>query len=148
MATETRPRIGELLGQMVALSGHDVEEILHEQHATRRRFGEIALSWGLCQPEHVWSAWCRQVRETDCEVVDLDRNGIDAQAVALLPADLANAFRAVPIRSSETEVVIASDAALSERARGELQALLKKQVKFVIAPKTQVDAALEVYYAS
>jgi hypothetical protein len=148
MATETRPRIGELLGQMVALSGHDVEEILHEQQSTRRRFGEIALSWGLCQPEHVWSAWCRQVRDTDFEFVDLDRDGIDAQAVTLLSAELANTFRAIPIRRSEAEVVIASDATLSERARGELQALLKKHVKFVIAPREQVDAALEVYYSA
>src|SRR5439155_6477219 len=55
-----RARIGELLSRMVPLSGHDVEEILQEQSATRRRFGEIALAWGLCKPEHVWDAWGQQ----------------------------------------------------------------------------------------
>lgn len=145
----SRPRIGELLGEIVDLSGHDVEEILNEQHTTHRRFGEIALSWGLCQPEHLWSAWCRQLQDTaGCETVDLDRDGIDAQTVALLSPELALVFRAVPIRSSASEIVVASDAPLSERSREEIGKLLKKHVKFVVAEKKQIDAALEVYYAT
>ncbi len=143
----SRPRIGELLSEMVDLSGHDVEEILNEQHTTHRRFGEIALSWGLCQPEHIRSAWCRQVQDAaGCETVDLDRDGIDAQAVSLLPAELARTFRAVPIRASDAEIVVASDVPLSERARDQLGRLLKKHVKFVIAAKRQIDAAIKVYY--
>ena len=141
--------MGELLGEMVSLSSHDVEEILNEQHTTSRRFGEIALSWGLCQPEHVWTAWCRQLEDSaGFDTVDLDRVGIDAQAVALLPNELAQLFRAVAIRSSDTEVVIASDAPLGERAREELQRLLIKNVKFVVAPKKQIDAAMDVYHAT
>jgi type IV pilus assembly protein PilB len=143
---QTKPRIGELLSQLVTLSGHDVEEILHEQQTTQRRFGEIALSWGLCQPEHIWSAWSRQVDETDFATVDLDRNGIDAQAVALLSSDVARTYHAIPIRASEREVVIASDAPLAERARAALGQLLKRDVKFVLATKQQIDVAMEVYY--
>ena len=105
---QAKPRIGELLSELVELSGHDVEEILHEQQTTQRRFGEIALSWGLCQPEHVWSAWSRQVGNgTDVQRVDLDRDGIDAQAVALLHANVARAFRVIPIRADAQEVVLA-----------------------------------------
>ena len=147
MQTQLRPRIGELLSELVALSGHDVEEILQEQQASRRRFGEIALSWGLCQPEHVWTARCNQVRE-DIESVDLDRDGIDAQAVALLPSDVARAFGALPIRTSTSQIVIASTEPLGERTRAVLVKLLKKDVKYVLAPQKQVDAAIEAYYAS
>ena len=39
---QQKPRIGELLSQMVPLDGQDVDEILQEQGVTRRRFGEIA----------------------------------------------------------------------------------------------------------
>jgi hypothetical protein len=146
---EAKPRIGELLSQMVALSGHDVEEILHEQHTSRRRFGEIALSWGLCQPEHVWSARSRQVGDgAAAEAVDLDRDGIDAQAVALLDGEVARSLRVIPIRADGQEVVVASDAALGELARHELQSLLKKNVKCVTAAKNQIDAAIDVYYSA
>ena len=142
---EVRPRMGELLGRMVPLSGHDVEEILHEQGTSNRRFGEIALSWGLCQPEHVWSAWCLQVRE-ELETVDLDRDGIDAQAVTLIPADTARTLRAIPVRRGENHVVIASAEPLGEHVRAELAKLVKAELKFVLAPRQQIEAALESYY--
>src|SRR5439155_13147358 len=81
-----RARFGELLSRMVPLSGHDVEEILQEQNANRRRFGEIALAWGLCRPEHVWDAWAQQNADGN-ELVDLEQIGIDAQAAAMLSPD-------------------------------------------------------------
>ena len=74
-------RFGELLGRMVELTGHDVEEILNEQEVTHRRFGEIAMSWGLCRPEHVWHAWASQVSEEGTRI-DLDDFGVDSQALA------------------------------------------------------------------
>jgi len=145
---QAKPRIGELLSQLVELSGHDVEEILHEQQATQRRFGEIALSWGLCQPEHVWSAWSRQVGNgAEVEQVDLDRDGIDAQAVALLHANVAKAFRVIPVRADGQEVVLASEAVLTERVKDEIKGLLKLNVKFVIAARKQIDAAIDAYYS-
>lgn len=146
---QAKPRIGELLSQLVELSGHDVEEILHEQQATQLRFGEIALSWGLCQPEHVWSAWCRQVGDGSAEIehVDLDRNGIDAQAVALLDANVAKAFRVIPIRTDGQEVVLASEAALTDRVKDELRESLKRNLKFVTAARKQIDAAIDAYYS-
>ncbi len=57
----SQARFGEHLSRLVNLSRHDVDEILEEQSSTRHRFGEIALSWGLCTPENVWQAWCDQL---------------------------------------------------------------------------------------
>ena len=54
---------GQCLGRVVPLSAHDVSEILEHQAATRRRFGEIALAWGLCRPQHVWQAWWAQLAQ-------------------------------------------------------------------------------------
>src|SRR4051812_44877540 len=72
-------RIGEILSQMVSLSHHDIDEILVEQRSTPRRFGEIAISMGLCQAEHVWKAISGQSSETPM-FVDLDAFGVDTQA--------------------------------------------------------------------
>src|SRR5678815_2393749 len=99
-----RPRIGELLSRMVPLSCHDVEEILQEQSNNRRKFGEIALAWGLCRPEHVWDAWCQQA-DSQNHTLDLDKIGVDARAAASIPAEVARQFGVIPIR-------IAGDCAL------------------------------------
>src|SRR5215207_2344771 len=100
-------RFGDYLGKVVRLSTHDVAEILEDQAATRRRFGEIALAWGLCRPQHVWQAWWDQLsRHT--KRVDLTEIGVDSQAVAHVSRELAVQFRAIPLRSYREQLVIAT----------------------------------------
>ena len=138
-------RFGEYLARVVDLSGHDVAEILEDQSASGRRFGEIALAWGLCQPQHVWEAWANQL-EHRTPTVDLDALGVDAQATAELPARLARRFSAVPVRRAGAELVVATDADSLPRAEARLPALVGGNVHFVLAPTAQIQSALRTYY--
>jgi hypothetical protein len=145
-STTTKTKLfGECLGKVVQLSDLDVSEILEHQAATRRRFGEIALAWGLCRPQHVWQAWWEQLSQ-QTPLVDLHRIGVDVQAVAHVPADLAVQFRAVPLRCHHEQLVVATCEQGLARARAELPALLNKQVQFVTAEPAQLDEALLAYY--
>ena len=136
---------GEYLSRVVNLSGHDVAEILEEQSSSGRRFGEIALSWGLCQPEHVWEAWTHQLAHRRPRI-DLRHMGIDGQATAAVPARLARRFRAIPIRIVNDTLVVAADEATLERAAMRLPAILRRNLHFVVAPPEQIAAALDAYY--
>jgi hypothetical protein len=130
---------------MVRLSEHDVEEILQEQKCCGKRFGEIAMSWGLCEPEHVWRAWCNQTGDR-LERVHLDRIGVDAQATGLLPRALAHDLHAIPIRHYESLIVVAlADPARQEPLRAALAAA-GKQLKFVLADPMEIDWAIQTYY--
>lgn len=146
MSATTTMLFGECLGQVVRLSAHDVSEIMEHQAATRRKFGEIALSWGLCRPQHVWQAWWNQLSRHTPRV-DLTKVGVDAQAVDQLPATLAMQFRVMPLRSFRDQLVVATCEHGLPRARAELPQLLNKQVQFVLAEPVQLDAALATYYA-
>src|SRR5688500_5658090 len=101
--------IGELIGKQVDLSGHDIDEILQEQSSSGRRFGDIALSWGLCQPQHVWRAWAAQCALKGLRV-DLASVPVDYQAVTLLPYETASRLCMIPLRSFDDEVIIATHA--------------------------------------
>ena len=137
-------RIGELLSRMVPLSGHDVEEILQEQAANPRRFGEIALSWGLCRPEHVWEAWCQQ-SSSQTETVDLEKIGIDAQAAAMLPAEAARQHHVIPLRVAGDAMLLASANGAVKHA-DQLSALVQRRVLFVHAEMGQLERMLDRYY--
>jgi hypothetical protein len=137
-------RFGELLGKIVRLSPHDVHEILEEQHGSRLRFGEIALRWGLCQPEHVWRAWAEQAAE-DQSVVDLDVIGVDVQAVTQLPQSTANRLGVIAVRSFENELIVASHAATPADAEA-LARDLGKRVRLVRAEEKQIRDAIETHY--
>jgi hypothetical protein len=141
----SRPKIGELLRRHVPLSTHDIDEILHEQSHTRRRFGDVAMSLGLCSPQDVWRAWCEQIKDS-IEHVDLEHLGIDAQAVASMTREQAIGFHAVPVRCTESHLVVASSDDGFDAAVAELPQVLNRRLRFVIAPAAQVEAAIAKYY--
>lgn len=139
------PRFGELLGRLVNLSRHDVNEILEDQNATHRRFGEIALSWGLCQPQDVWQAWCDQLL-TQVQKVDLKSLGVDAQAAAFLHRDVAWRLSAIPIRCLGRHLIVAIAETDTEPVASELSRITAKELRFVVADREQIHSAIAAYY--
>ncbi len=137
-------RIGELLGRVTPLSDHDVSEILETQGGTRRRFGDIAIAWGLCKPQQVWWAWAEQCA-TDRKPVDLTTCGIDSAAVTMLPHLMAEMLCVIAIRGSEDELIIAA-ASPADELRDELSRHVQKRCRIVLADATQIRAAIAQHY--
>ena len=142
---QRRARFGELLSRLVPLSAHDIEEILQEQTANRRKFGDIALSWGLCKPEHVWDAWAQQTMQAS-DLVDLEKVGVDAQAAALLHGDVARRLGVLPVRAASDIVLIATCEASPDHMAEALNELLRRRVKFVQVERQQLARMIEMYY--
>lgn len=138
-------RFGDLLRRVVPLSQQDVAEILDAQAVSRRRFGEIALSWGLCQPEDVWQAWIAQLAHR-IERVDLRQIGIDTQALKLVPPAIAREFGVVPVRALCNQVVLATTEDAYPRALSDFPPLIAAEVRFVLCEQSQIDEALAMLY--
>jgi hypothetical protein len=139
-------RIGELLSRIIPLSHHDVEDILNEQSSSNRRFGDIALSMGLCKPEHILKAWLNQL-ETQTQRIDLDRVGVDVQATAFLAADKARQLQALPLRTLENELLVAVAHVTDANLVPTLESLTGKRVKLVLAEEAALGRAIERFYA-
>jgi hypothetical protein len=143
----SRIRIGQALEQMGKISAHDIDEILHEQSSIgqRKTFGEIALTWGLCEPEHIWQAWANQLCE-GFERVDLQSIGIDTQAVSCMPRELAVRFCAIPVRCLDNELVIAVSDPAHVALFDDLQDTLNARAHFVLADAKQIREMIKTYY--
>jgi hypothetical protein len=142
---QLQPRFGEFLSRLASISKHDVEEILHEQGQTRRRFGEIALAWGLCRPEHVWNAWCNQLAQSG-QCVDLTRISIDEKAVEFLPPEMARRLKIIPLRIINDHLILAAADLGIDRAMPELSQMLQKKIRFVQADAQQIQDAIAQHY--
>lgn len=138
-------KLGELLSHMVPLSGIDVEEILQEQKSSHMRFGEIAISWGLCQPQDIWRAWVQQNGDK-LEHVDLSQIGVDTQALIYLDRAMAIRCCAVPVRVFDDVLVVALADPLHQ---AEISAVIQKgnrSLKCVLADPSEIEWAIETYY--
>jgi hypothetical protein len=136
---------GELLGRLVGLTRLDIDEILVDQKASHRRFGEIALSLGLCSPQHIWQAWCDQLL-TQVQRVDLDALGIDAQAISMIDRDVALRLGAIPIRRLGKILVFAVSDPSTDRIAAELELITGKELRFVMADANQIQRAIATYF--
>jgi type IV pilus assembly protein PilB len=138
-------RIGERLSGLVPLSGHDIEEILSEQYSTGKRFGDIAIRMGLCNPEHVWAAWSSQLAESP-QRVDLDRFAVDTQALAYVPVEVAKRYHIIPVRRLNDDLVIAVDEAAFPTITTELLGVLQEKLQYVLSNHGQIATAIRFYY--
>ena len=138
-------RIGELLSQQANLSTHDVQEILAEQVSSRQPFGQIALRWGLCQPEDLWRAWFDQLTHRS-PVVKLAKIGIDSRVITMVPKHLAERYSVMPMRTFENQMLFAIDRMPPDGLAAELGQHLSCVVKFVVADTQDIQDAMRQYY--
>ena len=139
-------KFGQMLSRFVPMSEHDIHEILDEQAVCRRKFGEIALSWSLCRPDHVWRAWCAQLAQ-ELQRVDIREVGIDTQALAVVSYSVAREYAVLPLRALEDELIVAAAETSHVRAMKSLPEVLKRSVRFVLADDRDVMAAISSNYA-
>jgi hypothetical protein len=140
-----RQLIGQVLNRMGKLSPMDIDEILEEQAHGGRRFGEIAMQWGLCEPEQIGEAWCRQLAEEGANL-NLNKVGIDAHAAHCLPPALARRLGVMPIRALGEMMIVAASRAMDSVEIAELSCALAKDLRFVTVDAAQIQQAMEVYY--
>lgn len=138
-------RIGQILCKNVPLSDHDIEEICQEQKSTRTRFGDAALALGVVRPEHVWQAWIEQIQGEDVEI-DLDSLGVDTQAIAYLPGDVAREFGVVPVRVHQNEIVLACARRLEQQTLLQVQAQCDKNIVVARARGASIEREIARHY--
>ena len=101
-----RPRFGEFLSRFVSLTPHDISEILEDQSSSRRRFGDIALAFGLCKPTMSGVPGGRSFPATGPRGPRQHRRRCPVPRH--MPRVLAQEYNVIPIRASGSQMVIAA----------------------------------------
>jgi hypothetical protein len=138
--------IGQVLTGMGRLSSIDIDEILEEQAISGMKFGEIAISLGLCHREQICEAWCTQLAD-EIRSAGLDKVGVDLTAAACIPHDVARRWGVLPIRNFAGMVVMAASRNPSADEVVALSAMFGREVRFVPVQPEQIDQAIRQAYA-
>jgi len=140
-----RTMMGEVLSRMGKLSSIDIDEILEQQAVSHQRFGEIAVSWGLCEPVDLCEAWCVQFAE-GAESSNLTVGSVDARLILSVPGELARELQIVPLVSIADQMVVAASRPVDGDQWMAILEATGKDVRFVLAEPEVIEAALDVYY--
>jgi len=140
-----RAMIGQVLSDMGKLSSIDVDEILEQQAVSHKRFGEIAVSWGLCEPVDLCEAWCIQFAD-GFDWRDLSRGAVDSKLILSVPAELARQLHIVPLVSIADQMVVAASQPVDGDQWMAILEATGMDVRFVLAEPNVIEAALDVYY--
>jgi len=134
--------LGELLVGAQLISNAQLAEALLQQSATGKRIGTLLVEEGAIDERDLAHALSDQLK---IPFVDLSQQAPQPEAIALLPESAARANVAIPIDTDEKSVtVVVADP--TDETRERLATATQRQVHLVIAPRSDVQRAIEAAY--
>lgn len=141
VAKGRRLRLGEILVESGLIGEADIAAALEEQKKRRgKRIGEVLVEMGLVSEIEIARALARKFH---VPFVDLDQLEVDPAAVALVPSDLIQRYRVLPLRFDETSLTIALSDPLAFEAIDMLRFSTGKKIVETVATPSQINRLLE-----
>jgi Type II secretion system (T2SS), protein E, N-terminal domain len=131
--------LGELIVRAGLVAPNDLYAALASARADGRRLGEVLLEQGLVNERELARLVAGQ---EDLEFVDLGKYDLDQKAVDLVSEATARRFRAIPFRFDGHSAVVAMADPTDNEGLDAIVAEVPGGVRFVVATRSEVDAAL------
>jgi type IV pilus assembly protein PilB len=143
LATELRPRLGEVLLDQNLVSPDSLATALDLQQASGRRLGAILVESGLVYPNVLNAALAQHF---GVETIDLRRVTPSDEAVALVPEDAARLHRVMPVSFEDDRLEIAVADPGDADMRAYLATLPVGSIQVAMAPLADITLAQNTYY--
>lgn len=149
MAT-ARVRLGELLVEAQIITRQQLEDALNLQKQDGRRIGTLLVDAGLVSETQVTQILSQQLSVPWVSLYHID---FSRQLLNLVSRELAERYCLVPIfvrkvRGLGQTLYVAMDDPSDEQAHGEVSQFAGLPVRAMIAPPSDIRAALRAYYGA
>lgn len=140
----TLPRIGDLLVEAGAITHLQLSEALSAQRERGGRLGTNLVELGFIDERKLAAVLARQLNLPSATGSQLDR--VDAATIRMLPAKTAERLRAIPVREDKGKLWVAMADPTDPRVIEQLEKVLGKPVRPMVAPELLLTQALEKHY--
>jgi hypothetical protein len=138
--------LGALLLEEGLISAEQLELALLEQEQLRWRLGEILMSFGWVTSEQIADALAKQY---GLEFIDLREAPIDPRAPALVDADVAERYQALPVGFLAEDVTLVAIADPTDvGACDEIRELLGTAIRLAVCDAAALDEAIRLAYGN
>ena len=137
--------LGRILIKMGKLRRAQVHEALDIQKEKRGPVGSILVELGYISEDDLNIALAAQ---SGMGMVDLGKLDIGPEAIAVMPAQMANTYRVIPyeLNTERNELTIALESPDNFVATDDLQTLLGMKIKAALCSSADLQKALDRYY--
>ncbi|MGB8225372.1 MAG: ATPase, T2SS/T4P/T4SS family [Sedimentisphaerales bacterium] len=140
--------LGRILVKMGILTREKVQECLNVQkkQGAGKQLGDVIRELGLIDEKQLRKALAAQ---RGMEYVDLAGLELSHEVIGLIPAQMANAYRVVPILydKSQNSMEVAIDSPDNFKATDDLSTLMGFKVKAKVTSPTDLSDVLKKYYS-
>jgi type IV pilus assembly protein PilB len=137
-------RLGELLVAEGAISQEQLHDALREHRRSKERLGAVLARRGLVTEERLVELLSK---EHGLPSVDVRSQPVNAEVLALVPAQLARKHEVLPLARTETALTLAMADPANVVAMDEITATTRLTVMPVVASGAAIRAAIERHYA-
>ncbi|MCG3138079.1 MAG: Type II secretion system protein E [Phycisphaerae bacterium] len=138
-------QLGRILIKMRRLNRNQIAEALELQKKRRGPLGQILVELGYVTEDDLQLALAAQV---GMKPIDLSRIDIPADVIEIVPAQMANTYKIVPVdfEANSNTLTIAVASPDNFQATDDLKTLLGKNVKSRLSNREDIESALGRYY--
>ena len=142
MSGPYKGRLGDLLIEKGLITPEQLDLVLAEQKENGGKLGELLVSMNMLDPHALAAALATYF---GLVVVDLRRENVDSEVIALVPESMAREQLAIPVRS-EADGLYVAVAEPSDELRALLAKTTNRPVHLMIAPMSDITWALDTNY--
>ena len=137
-------QLDELLKARGLITDEQLEQAKHHASQRGRSIGRTLIELGLVTEAGLVSILAEQL---GLEFVDLSEASVDTSAVSMIPESTARRHNCIPIRFDEDQkLVVAMADPANVVAIDDIRAMTGKEIRTVVATKTDVQSAINRHY--
>ncbi len=120
-----------------------LKEVEEEHGRTGKPFKDLLIDFEIASEATILELIANSL---GTEVVDLSKIELEKAIVTLVEGDTARMLGIVPVAFDGTTITVAVRKPLDYQLADELRFILSRDVSIVVAPESQIDAAIDKYY--
>lgn len=126
------------------ITSAQLQKVLEIQNRTSKRIGEILVEEGIISETDMVDTLSEQL---SIRRVDIDSIFIDSDVARSIPKEVAKKHNLIPLNIKDDRIVVAMSDPFNVFAIDDLFFITQKKVEPVIATKSSIDRAIELYYS-
>lgn len=138
-----KKKLGELLVDAGLIDTEQLKSALEKQRQDGKRLGDILVGMGALSENLLTGMVAEQLH---IEKVDLINTYVDADAARLIPVEVAKRYTLIPIYERGGKLHVAMTDPRNMYALDDLRLITQKAVFPVLASRSEIEKAIDVYY--